>query len=253
MLATKYGSFLPALSEHHAGIVNVGRTVINGARLGALEIRERYLVGADLARDLRQLSPRTFRRVVGTYGPRSYRYAEMVFGNAATVQRIRSTVPQERIYAFRVPRATSFERVLDATGLTKREVNRFNPALVRQVPRGAAVYLPEPVESLGEDVTFWHRPAPDSYRAVLADFLRMDASLEEWEDPRFEPVLLSFRDRFRATDTDEGHVMAAVLAYVIQELPLGRRILTEFRSSSRVEELFERGVRLRRSSTSSER
>jgi len=33
ILATMYGSFIPALSEHHAGGVNVGRTVINGERL----------------------------------------------------------------------------------------------------------------------------------------------------------------------------------------------------------------------------
>ena len=34
ILATMYDSFIPALSEHHAGGVNVGRTVINGERLG---------------------------------------------------------------------------------------------------------------------------------------------------------------------------------------------------------------------------
>ena len=33
ILATMYGSFIPALSEHHAGGVNVGRTLINGQRL----------------------------------------------------------------------------------------------------------------------------------------------------------------------------------------------------------------------------
>ena len=35
VLATKYGSFIPALSEHNAGGTNVGRTLINGAHLGA--------------------------------------------------------------------------------------------------------------------------------------------------------------------------------------------------------------------------
>jgi hypothetical protein len=30
VLATKYGSFIPALSEHNAGGTNVGRTLING-------------------------------------------------------------------------------------------------------------------------------------------------------------------------------------------------------------------------------
>ena len=37
ILATMYDSFIPALSEHHAGGVNVGRTVINGERLGGDE------------------------------------------------------------------------------------------------------------------------------------------------------------------------------------------------------------------------
>ena len=36
ILATMYGSFIPALSEHHSGGVNVGRTVINGERLGGV-------------------------------------------------------------------------------------------------------------------------------------------------------------------------------------------------------------------------
>lgn len=251
VLATKYGSFLPALSEHHAGIVNVGRTVINGGRLGAGDVRERYLVGADLARDLRQLSPRTFRRIVGTYGPRSYRYAEMIFGNAPTVERIRTSVPQERIHAYRVPEATSFDRIIEATGLSRDEVERFNPALVRRVPASAVLYLPEPVEGLGEDVAYWHRPVPAAYREVLVDFLRLDATLEDWESPAMEDILLDYRNRFRDTGTEEGLVMAAVLGYVVQELPLGRRILTEFRTDSRVTELFERGVRLREASSES--
>src|SRR5690606_25464321 len=34
ILATKYGSFIPALSEHHAGGTNVGRTIHNGQWLG---------------------------------------------------------------------------------------------------------------------------------------------------------------------------------------------------------------------------
>jgi hypothetical protein len=42
--------------------------------------------------------------------------------------------------------------------------------------------------------------------------------------------------------------MAAMLGYVIQELPLGRRVLGDFRTSDTVAELFERGVRLREDS-----
>jgi hypothetical protein len=248
VLATKYGSFLPALSEHHAGGANVGRTVINGGRLGAEGVRARYLLGADLARDLRALSPRTFRDIVGTYGPRSYRYAEMVFGNAATVQHIRETTPQESVYGLRVPRATSLDEVVRVTGLSVREVKRFNPALVRRVPQGAVLFLPHPVESLGRDVSFWHRPAPEAYDRVLADFVRLDATLEEWESDAFEAVLRDFRRRFQETDSEEGSVMAAMIGYVIQELPLGRRVLGEFRTSSAVAALFEQGVRLRETS-----
>ena len=45
ILATKYGSFIPALSEHHAGGTNVGRTLINGERLGGVTTRDRYFLG----------------------------------------------------------------------------------------------------------------------------------------------------------------------------------------------------------------
>lgn len=245
VLATKYGSFLPALSEHHAGGANVGRTVINGGRLGAEGMRARYLLGADLALDLRTLAPRTFRAIVGTYGPRSYRYAEMIFGNAATVQRIRETTRQESVYGVRVSRTTSIQELQRVTGLSAAELKRFNPALVRQVPRSAVVYLPRPVDELGTDVSFWHRPAPDDFQEVLADFIQLEASLEIWESDAFEGVLYDFQRRFRDTDSEEGIVMAAMLGYVIQELPLGRRVLGDFRTSAEVAELFEQGVRLR--------
>ena len=43
ILATMYDSFIPALSEHHAGGVNVGRTVINGERLGGNELARAVL------------------------------------------------------------------------------------------------------------------------------------------------------------------------------------------------------------------
>lgn len=245
VLATKYGSFLPALSEHHAGSTNVGRTVINGTRMGGDDIRDRYLLGAQFAVDVRQLSPRTFRDVVGTYGPRSYRYAEMIFGNMATVQRIRTEYPQESIHAMRVQRDVSLSEVVRASGLSEREVKRFNPALVRRVPRYATLYLPRQVDAFGHDVAFWHRPAPDDFQAVLMDFLRLGAPLEEWESPGFERVLDGFRQRFRATESEEGRVMDAVLGYVIQEIPLLHRHLSAYRSDPDIGALFERGMQLR--------
>jgi len=39
ILGTMYGSFIPALSEHHSGGVNVGRALINGERLGGATTR----------------------------------------------------------------------------------------------------------------------------------------------------------------------------------------------------------------------
>ncbi len=245
VLATKYGSFIPALSEHHAGDANVGRTLINGARLGAADVRERYFVGADFARDLRTLSPRAFRDVIGTFGPRSYVYAEMVFGNQATVEQLRAGTPQRPVYAMRAPRDIPLGEVVRRSGLTADEVKRYNPALVRRVPRGADVYLPAPLAALGPDVSFWHRPPPPTFSATLAEFLHLGVTPERWEDPAFEPVLQDFRRRFRATKSEEGAVMATVLGYVIQDLPNGRRVLADYRGSPRLRRSFEEAVRVR--------
>jgi hypothetical protein len=49
VLATKYGSFVPALSEHHAGGTNVGRVIIKGERMGGVDIRSQYLLGSAFA------------------------------------------------------------------------------------------------------------------------------------------------------------------------------------------------------------
>lgn len=245
VLATKYGSFIPALSEHHAGSTNVGRTVINGTRLGGDDIRDRYLLGGQFAVDVRQLSPRTFSDVVGTYGPRSYRYAEMILGNAETVARFRGEQTQVPIHAMRVDRDVPLTEVVRVTGLSQDEVKRYNPALVRRVPRSAVLYLPEQVDAFGEDVAFWHRPAPEDFNAVLLDFFQLDAPLEAWDSPDFEPVLQEYRARFRATESEEGQVMDTVLGYVIQEMPLVHRHLSAYRTDPQIESLFERGIQLR--------
>jgi hypothetical protein len=248
VLATKYGSFIPALSEHHAGGTNVGRTLINGARLGAKTPREQYLIGSELARDLRDLSRIRYRDVVRSYGPRSYLYAEMVFGTAANVDRIRDEVPQERIHAMRAGRPIPLSEVRERTGLGTDEIRRFNPALIRRVPAGATLFLPFQVEDFGPDVAFWHRPANPGFTIVLADFLGLDATVEEWEDPAFGVVLDEFRRRFAATGTEEGDVMATVLAYAAEEAYLSRRpeILAEFRVDPRIHRLVLEGVEARR-------
>jgi hypothetical protein len=72
----------------------------------------------------------------------------------------------------------------------------------------------------------------------------MDATVEEWDDPRFETVLKNYQERFKATNTEEGQVMSAVLAYVADESYRSRRgaILAEFRASERIQRLLERGL-----------
>ena len=243
ILATKYGSFIPALSEHHTGGTNVGRALVNGERLGGQDVRERYFLGAAFSRDLRSVSPRTFRDLYGTYGPRSALYAEMVFGNMANVARLTSTTPQAEVFAMRTERALPLTEIARGSGLPADEVLRFNPAVIRQVPKNGTVYLPRYVEAFGPDESFWHRPASQEYASVLNEFVRLDVPLEHWDDPDFDAVLRRFRERFEATNTEEGSVMATMLAFVLQDQRTNRQaqILAEFRTSPPILRLFERG------------
>ena len=247
VLATKYGSFIPALSEHHSGGTNVGRTLINGERLGPADVREQYFAGSQLARDLRQIDLYGYRDIYRTYGLRSYHYAEMVFGNAFNIRQLMDSRPQERIHAMRVPRATRLADIVKRTRLSADEVRRYNPALVKQVPANATLYLPTYVKEFGPDVAFWRQPASAAYTAVLEAFLRLEGNPERWDDRAFEPVLRDFQRRFRATGTEEGSVMAIVIGYVMDEAYTSKRgpILAEFRGSDEVRHLFERGVRER--------
>jgi hypothetical protein len=243
VLAAKYGSFIPALSEHHAGGTNVGRTIINGGRLGGEDVRDMYLIGSAFALDLREISTNRYREVVRTYGPRSFAYTEMVFGNVNRITELTASLPQSSIYAVRADRNIPIEEVVRRTGLSRAEVQRYNPALLRQVPRGANLYLPSPVEGFGPDVTFWHGPPTPEFAAVLEDFLRIGGPVEYWDDPGFERVLQDFQARFRATGTEEGAVMGTMLAFVINETFRSGRgdQLAEFRTSDRILRLFEEG------------
>ena len=99
ILATMYGTFIPALSEHHSGGLNVGRALINGERLGGATTREQYMMGSQFAQDLRGVALRRYRDLYRTYGVRSFRYAEMVFGNTVNVRRLRAEVSQQRVFA----------------------------------------------------------------------------------------------------------------------------------------------------------
>ena len=245
ILATMYGSFIPALSEHHAGGANVMRTVINGQRLGARNMRQQYLQGSDFVRKLRDISIRRYRALFRTYGPRSALYAEMIFGNMVNIRRLIQERPQSKVFAMRVPRSTPLTRVMQRTGLSRDEVRRYNPALVRQVPARAHLYLPEYIADFGPDISFWHRPADPEYAALLDEFIQLEPGIERWHSAAFRETLQDFRRRFLDTGTEEGAVMATVLAFTIQDLRTSGRagILREFRNSDRVRRLFDRGRR----------
>jgi hypothetical protein len=244
VLATKYGSFIPALSEHNAGGTNVGRTLINGEHLGARDVRAQYFIGSRLAHDLRALPGHGYEDVYRSYGPRSHLYAEMVFGNTFIVRELTDSTPQLPIYAMRTARVIPVAEIVKRTNLTVDELRRYNPALLDKMPAQGTLYLPSLVSDFGDDVAFWRRPAPASFAAVLDDFMRLDAGPERWDDPAFAPVLAGFKRRFSETNTEEGRVMETVLAYVMdQAYTSGRRtLLADFRNSGEVRRLVDRGV-----------
>lgn len=243
VLATKYDSFIPALSEHHAGGTNVGRVLVSGERLGGRTARDQYFLGSEFAVGLRTIGDGDYKAIYGSYGPRSYRYAEMVFGNAARIEATIDATPQTRIFAMRTTRAIPIAEVARRSGLPEDEVRRYNPALVKRVPAGATVYLPEFIPAFGEDVSFWHRAAGASFTALLDEFTGLDVTPREWESRAFAPTLKDFSRRFRATGTEEGIVMGTILDYVAREAAGPRStILADFRSSEKILSLFEEGA-----------
>ena len=244
ILATMYDSYIPALSEHHAGGVNVGRTVINGERLGGTSTQEQYFLGSNFASSLREISLQRYRDLFRTYGHRSSLYAEMVFGNMVNVRRLTAEHPQYPIFAMRLSKSVQALDISARTGIKPDEVKRFNPALGVRVPAQANLYLPFYVQQFGPDVSFWHRPPTAEYAAALNDFLRLQGGIARWHEASFEATLRTFQDRFEATRTEEGSVMATTLAYVISDLRTSRRaaILEDFRTSGAILALFKRGV-----------
>jgi hypothetical protein len=244
VLGTKYGSFIPALSEHNAGGTNVGRTLIAGAQLKAEDVRTRYLLGSKLSLDLRALPGRKYVPVHESYGPRSYFYAEMVFGNTFNIASLMASTEQQPIYAMRTPRAISLNEIVERTNLTADEVRLFNPALADRVPQDGTLYLPHYVGEFGRDVAFWRRAADPSYAAVLDEFVRLDPDPERWDDPSFAGVLGGFQRRFSDTNTEEGTIMATVLAYAMDQAYASprRTLLSEYRHSEQVRQLIAGGV-----------
>ncbi len=243
VLATKYDSFIPALSEHHAGGTNVGRVLVNGERLGGTHPRDQYFRGSDLAVGLRMIANGGYSDIYGSYGPRSYRYAEMVFGNAARIEEAIAGTPQTRVYGMRADRAIAIGDIARRTGLTEEAIRRYNPALVKNVPAGGTLYLPAYDAAFGADVSFWHRDASSAYSTLLNEFSALDVTPQEWESRAFATTLRAFEERFRGTGTDEGTVMATVLSYVRREAAGPRAsILATFRSSQKIQGLFEQGL-----------
>jgi hypothetical protein len=244
VLAAKYGSFIPALSEHNAGGTNVGRALIIGEQLGGADVRTRYLLGSQLARDLRTLPDKDYEQVYGSYGVRSSLYAEMVFGNTVNVRQLIASLSQVSIHAMRTRRPITLTEIVGRTGLAADEVRRFNPALVDRVPAGAALYLPFSADEFGSDIAFWRQPPSASYMGVLDDFMHLAPGADRWDDPAFAAVLADFRRRFKATNTEEGAVMETVLAYVMDQAYTSSRrmLLAEYRNSGKVRSLIERGV-----------
>ena len=243
ILATKYDSFIPALSDHHAGGTNVGRVLVNGERLGGKHARDQYFLGSDLAVGLRMISNGGYSDIYGSYGPRSYRYAEMVFANAPRIEDTIGRTPQARVYAMRALRALSLDEITRRTGLSKDDVRHFNPALAKKVPAGATLYLPSLDTTFGADVSFWHRDAAPAFATVLEEFLTLDVTPQEWESTRFAATLKQFERRFAQTGAEEGIVMSTMLSYVRRDA-MGPRasILTTFRNSEKILDLFAQGV-----------
>ncbi len=70
---------------------------------------------------------------------------------------------------------------------------------------------------------------------------------EDWNDGSVVDALRAFAARFRATDSEEGTVMAVTLEYVIEDLEQDERMrrLAELGGSERVLRLLARGVRER--------
>ena len=78
------------------------------------------------------------------------------FGNAYNVRRFTGSTAQQRIFAMRTTRAIPLSEVARVAKLSTDEVKRFNPALVRRVPKGATLYLPKYIGAFGANVSFWY-------------------------------------------------------------------------------------------------
>ena len=241
-----YGSFIPALSEHHSGGVNVGRALINGERLGGTTIPEQYFRGSQFARDLRARS--TCAATAISIAPTACARSATPRWSSATRSPCggcAKTVPQERIFAMRTTRAVPMGEITRRTSLTAREVQRFNPALTRQVPAGATIYLPTRVPEFGADVSFWQREPTAAYAAALDAFLELESGrASAGTTRRSSRCCRRTAAASRPRAPRKARSWRPTLAYVIGDLRTSRRaeILRDFRSSGQILQLFRQGV-----------
>ena len=135
-------------------------------------------MGADFARDLRGVSRRRYRALFRTYGPRSFLYAEMVFGNALNITKLSAETPQSRIFAMRAPRSHSaLPRSPSALACRwMRSSDSIPPWSGGCPPARTCTYRSTSAE-FGPDVSFWHRPANPAYASVLNEFVRLNADV----------------------------------------------------------------------------
>jgi hypothetical protein len=109
--------------------------------MGATDVRAKYFLGSQLARDLRELPGKTYEDIYGSYGPRSYLYAEMVFGNTFIVNTLMTATPQEPIYAMRTPRAITLAEIVKRTGLSCKRSATFQSSAPRSRARRSRRYI----------------------------------------------------------------------------------------------------------------
>ena len=75
------------------------RTDVDHRRADGGHRRPRTIfLGSKLARDLWTLPGKDYEEVYKSYGPRSYLYAEMVFGNTFNVRNVIASMPQTSIW-----------------------------------------------------------------------------------------------------------------------------------------------------------
>ena len=217
VLATKYGSFIPALSEHNAGGTNVGRALIAGEYWAGGRPRP---IPSRLAARPR---PANASRQGLPTGLRSYGYPLASLRGDGLWQHVQRQ-PADRVdaanadsrhahaardYADRDRQAygSHCRRGTPLRSGTRRSRARWShalPSVLRQRVRcGRRVLAPAGQSCLTR---------PFSMNSCASSLAPNDGTIRA-----FAPVLADFKRRFRETNTEEGLVMETVLAYTMDQ------------------------------------